>query len=369
MRDSEESGLSRALLVGGEERSLSVASSAKPNLSSLGKRYYWSLALNALLLVLTIVMGCLYFSRANSSSSPSKSAAAFSADACNFGPTHHSHIVLPLASDRTSCAKQGAHFFMSHGATFFCPHTFDVKLLATIQEGDARKTLCDKHFDGVDTKKSSKVALRPTLPAGGLPALARGQLKSWTSNVMYHILEFGKDNNAGPGNGWNLTTIRTKPTNVHVLHVLYGRELEVMPKPAELTYLAHYAGTGGKAILSHYISTSGTSGFAHILKVLIQLPDAPSTGVALRQSWATFLTVDGREDNFHDKLGEGDTSVKGTLHMYDSLGMPATVSVRVTVTLDYYAGASDGFAGFGSMCPNKLPYPQSPTVCGMEIPR
>ena len=158
MRDNEESGLSRALLVGGEERSLSVASSAKPNLSSLGKRYYWSLALNALLLVLTIVMGCLYFSRANSSSSPSKSAAAFSADACNFGPTHHSHIVLPLASDRTSCAKQGAHFFMSHGATFFCPHTFDVKLLATIQEGDARKTLCDKHFDGVDTKKSSNGA-------------------------------------------------------------------------------------------------------------------------------------------------------------------------------------------------------------------
>jgi len=36
--------------------------------------------------------------------------------------------------------------------------------------------------------------------------------------------------------------------------------------------------------------------------------------------------------------------------------------VLVTVTLDYYAGTSDGFAGYGTMCPIALPSPQSPTT-------
>ena len=347
------------------ERSLSMQRSGPTGHSSSGTRYFCSLAFNVVFFVSTVIMTCLYVSKGDSESYPD----SFSAEKCNFGPTHHSHIVLPLASDRANCVKQDAQFFMSHGATFFCPHTFDVKLLATIEEDDARETLCDKHFEGVEKGSSSKVSLRPTLPAGGLPALARGQLQSWTSNVMYHILEFGKNNDAGPGNGWNMTTIRTQPTTVKVIRVLYGRELEVQPKPAELTYLAHYAGAEGKAILSHYISTSGTSGFAHIMKVLIQLPTTPFAGVALRQSWATFLTMDERKDSFKDKLKKGEKNVNGTLHMYDpATGMPRTVPVVVQVELDYYAGVSDGFAGFGTMCPNKAPYPQSPTVCGMKIP-
>ena len=49
-------------------------------------------------------------------------------DDCNFGPTHHSHLTLPRAASRDACKKQHATFFLSHGATFFCPHTYDVKL-------------------------------------------------------------------------------------------------------------------------------------------------------------------------------------------------------------------------------------------------
>ena len=79
--------------------------------------------------------------------------------------------------------------------------------------------------------------------------------------------------------------------------------------------------------------------------------------------------MDERKDSFKDKLKKGEKNVNGTLHMYDpATGMPRTVPVVVQVELDYYAGVSDGFAGFGTMCPNKAPYPQSPTVCGMKIP-
>ena len=355
------------LLESGEERTLSVQRPASTG-SSSDKCYFLSLALNVVFFASTVVLACMYASKSDPQTHSANSAASFAADKCNFGPTHHSHIVLPLASDKASCAKQDAHFFMSHGATFFCPHTFDVKLLTTIKEDNARKVLCDTHFESIASGSSSKVSLRPTLPAGGLPALARGELKSWTSNVMYHILEFGKNNDAGPGHGWNMTTIRTQPTTVKVLRVLYGRKLEVQPKPTELTYLAHNAGDNGKAILSHYISTSGTSGFAHILKVLIQqTSNTRLTGVALRQSWATFLTIDARKDSLKERLQKGERNVKGTLHTYDpTTGMPRTVAVVVQVILDYDAGTSDGFAGFGTMCPNKTPYPQSPTVCGMD---
>ena len=112
-------------------------------------------------------------------------------DDCNFGPTHHSHLTLPRAASRDACKKQDATFFLSHGATFFCPHTYDVKLLATIVEDGARATLCDSHFDAVATGASTKHVLRPTLPAGGLPALAHGELAEWSSPVMYSQVLFG----------------------------------------------------------------------------------------------------------------------------------------------------------------------------------
>ena len=85
-----------------------------------------------------------------------------------------------------------------------------MKLLVHIEEDDAREILCDTHFDALEKKVSSKIVLRPTLPAGGLVSLSRGQLSKWTSPVMYWAHNFGKDNSAGPGNGWNLTTIRKR---------------------------------------------------------------------------------------------------------------------------------------------------------------
>jgi hypothetical protein len=69
--------------------------------------------------------------------------------ACNAGPTHHSHLIIPLEATEEACAASDARFFLSHGATFFCPHTWDVKLLAQIAEDDARATLCKSFFSAV----------------------------------------------------------------------------------------------------------------------------------------------------------------------------------------------------------------------------
>ena len=283
---------------------------------------------------------------------------------CNFGPTHHSHLVLPTSSNLADCQLPSSTFLMSHGATFFCPHTFDVKLLATIDEDAARVTLCETHFTALAHGHSSQMVLRPTLPAGGLPALSRGQMASWTSPVMYHVHNFGANNAAGPDDGWNVTTVRNKTTTIQVQRVLYGRLLDVQPLPSQLTYLAHNA--SGSIVLSHYISTSGSSGFDQILKVNIHDAKTPSrTYSPLRSTWPTYLTMDGRSDIIADVLAKGDIDIAGTLHIYDGNGLPQTQKVVVTVTLDYYLGASDGFAGFGTMCATKAPQPQSPTTCGM----
>ena len=105
----------------------------------------------------------------------------------------------------------------SHGATFFCPHTYDVKILATIVEDDARATLCESFYKHKQTFPIH--AFRPTLPAGGLPDEAQGRLSGWTSPVLYHVFNFGKDNNAGPGAGWNLTTIRNATSTIKIKQV------------------------------------------------------------------------------------------------------------------------------------------------------
>ena len=323
------------------------------------------------------------------------SIASLSADKCNFGPTHHSHLVLPINVDRDRCKLKYSLFFLSHGATFFCPHMYDVKLLAQIEEDDARELLCDTHFDALEKKVSSKVALRPTLPAGGLVALARGQIKKWKSPVMYWIHNFGKDNDSGPGNGWNLTTVRANEiTTVNILKVLYSAKLEIQPRPSALTYLAHHPVAPlfmnnekkdlkdlmrrhdyGKdtiipynAILSHFISTSGRSGFDHILKVLItnSTTSKPLDPSLLRSTWATFISIPLLEDAYAERLKIGGKSYAGVLHVYNPKnGLPIDVKITIKVILDYYHGTSDGFAGFGTMCPYKKPYPQSPSTCGM----
>eukprot|EP00940_MAST-03C_sp_MAST-3C-sp2_P002111 g2111.t1 len=207
---------------------------------------------------------------------------------------------------------------------------------------------------------SSKVLLRPTLPAGGLPALSRGQMSSWSSPVIYHVHNFGTNNDAGPDDGWNVTVLSDVGATVDILRVLYGRLLDVQPRPEVLTYLAHNA--NGSIILSHYITTSGASGFDQILKIVLS-SSAPAT--TLRETWPTFLTITGREDSMKHALRDGEKNVEGVLHVYDEqTGLPRTVEISLDVTLDYYKGSSDGFAGFGTMCPS-TGTPPSPTTCGM----
>ena len=65
-------------------------------------------------------------------------------------------------------------------------------------------------------------------------------------------------------------------------------------------------------------------------------------------------------------LSSADDDVAGVLHVYDAQGLPATIDVRIKVELNYYVGASDGFAGYGTMCPfGRDQVPQSPSTCGM----
>lgn len=298
------------------------------------------------LLVLAVVLQCL---------------GTIADDPCNFGPTHHSHLLLPTADTLHECLAPGAKFVMSHGATFFCPHTFDVKLLGTIEEAEAQTLLCNTHFASIHSGVSSKMVLRPTLPAGGLPALAHGETSTWQSPVMYHVHNFGKDNDAGPDQGWNVTIVRNTTTTVHFKRI-YGRQLDVEPRPPVLTYLAHSGGKPGKAILSHYISTSGPSGFDQIFKADV-VTSSDGSAVSLSDSWPTFITIPGRQDDLAHRLSATVAKAAGLLHTYDDKGLPVELPVQVTVTLDYYFGTSDGFAGFGTMCPMKPPNPQSPSTC------
>ena len=55
---------------------------------------------------------------------------------------HHAHLIVPMAATEEACMNDTARFVLSHGATFFCPHTWDVRLLAQIVEDDARAMLC-----------------------------------------------------------------------------------------------------------------------------------------------------------------------------------------------------------------------------------
>jgi hypothetical protein len=70
---------------------------------------------------------------------------------------------------------KGAPFFLSHGATFFCPHPYDVKLIGRFGldalSQTAQSILCMAYFSTLkDPEASIKFALRPTLPINGLPS-------------------------------------------------------------------------------------------------------------------------------------------------------------------------------------------------------
>ena len=280
---------------------------------------------------------------------------------CNVGPMHHAHLILPLAADELTCSASDARFVLSHGATFFCPHTWDIKLLAAIVEDDARATLCESYFSALAAGAPPTHSFRPMLDQGELPASALGQLTTWKSEVMYWIHSFGEDNNSGPDDGWNVTTIRSETTTITIDQVLYSRQFDLQPAPPQLTYLAMApSGPDGPIVMSHYISTSGPSGFDHLLTV--NMSRADQLPLALRSTWPLYLTVPSLPDSMDSRLRTGK-AYAAELHVYDETFSPSVVAVEVQVVLDYYAGVSDGFAGFGTICPDDQGPPWSPTMC------
>ncbi len=220
--------------------------------------------MNTILLLLSCVVVCL------------ASTAPFAN--CNVGPMHHGHLVLPVGvSDADECSKSSTQFILSHGATFFCPHTWDIKLLASLQDDEARRSLCDSYFHSLAIGESPKHLFRPTLDQGGLPATALGQLTQWDTPAIYHVFNFGQDNDAGPDNGWNMSTIYNNTVTVDIDRVLYSQQLELKPENKHLTYLVHAPqateeGTG-TVVLSHHITTGGVAGFDHIATVKMTRTD------------------------------------------------------------------------------------------------
>ena len=76
------------------------------------------------------------------------------------------------------------------------------------------------------------------------------------------------------------------------------------------------------------------------------------SAVTLREDWPLVAQFPGLADNLtvaESALAPGAT-VSATVLTYDERGLPASVTVDVTVASFYYGGASDGFAGFGTMC-------------------
>ena len=83
----------------------------------------------------------------------------------------------------------------------------------------------------------------------------------------------------------------------------------------------------------------------------------------LRDGWPLVAQFPGLRDNLtvaEAALAPGAT-VPAELLAYDEHGLPKAVKVGVTVRSFYYGGASDGFAGFGTMCWGTGP--RSPSTC------
>ena len=350
-----------------QNKSQSLLSDEKGGLAdrSNGRPWWYSVVALAAGLGLGVGIGAAIWSDSDSSSSSSSSdnsnlgaVAPFSS--CNVGPMHHSHLIVPLAATEDECALETSRFLLSHGATFFCPHTWDIKLLASIDEDAARETLCSSYFNALANDLSPMHAFRPDLDQGGLPASALGQLTAWDSPVIYWIHDFGDDPDGGPDSTWNLTTIYDQTTHVTLEQVLYSRQLELQPAPPNLTYLVHAPVDGATIVLSHYISTGGAAGFDHIL--IANMTRADGLTLDLRPTWALYWTLPGVADANTTRLAPG-TAYDGLLNVYDaSTNLPTTLDVMVNVELDYYYGANDGFADFYNICPD-VGGPVSPTMC------
>jgi len=294
-------------------------------------------------------------------------AAQTNQDDCNFGPTHHSHLVIPLQHTQSDCEKPGAKFFLSHGATFFCPHTYDVKLIAEFGDNSQQQILCQEYFAALAAGQSAKFSFRPDLPQNGLPATGAGLMTEWTSPVLYHVWNFGTNSSAGPGNGWNTTTIIDDDILVTNMQAIYFREFDIStPRPNFLSYLLYMFTDDGSndpsavstVILTHYITSAPD--FDHILFISMEAIPANLPRI---NGWPLRLDVPGRADNYENRLRQDEVTT-ARIHSNDpATGLPTTFDVKIRVTQDLYSGIDDGFADFGFNCPFPPPHPQSRGLC------
>jgi hypothetical protein len=75
------------------------------------------------------------------------------------------------------------------------------------------------------------------------------------------------------------------------------------------------------------------------------------------------VTFTGISDAFPNRLNAAAGNYTAMLNVYDEITLePLQMAVMVQVVIDYYSGTSDGFAGFGTLCPANEG-PASPTVC------
>eukprot|EP01095_Lingulamoeba_sp_RSL-Kostka_P007851 TRINITY_DN2558_c0_g1_i1.p1 TRINITY_DN2558_c0_g1~~TRINITY_DN2558_c0_g1_i1.p1 ORF type:complete len:258 (+),score=70.19 TRINITY_DN2558_c0_g1_i1:252-1025(+) len=254
----------------------------------------------------------------------------------------------------------GAKFLLGHGATFFCPHTYDVKLIANFEDNKQQTTLCQHFFNSLQSGESIKYALRPTLAINGLPATGQGYSREWTSPVLYHVWNFGNDSDAGPGNGWNTTTIINDNITVNNFNVSYFREFEISPGFTQLSYLLHAHEDGVTSnvryVLTHYVSNAPN--FEQILYVNI----TSNTDKIRKNGYAMFIDIPGYKDTFDQRLTAGSI-VKANLYSVDENYNEVQYTLSLEVTHEYYAGVDDGFADFKYYCYFAPPHPQSRSLC------
>ena len=294
---------------------------------------------------------------------------------CNF-EAPHGFLVAPLAASVEQCGVEGTPFFLSHGATFFCPHTYDVKLIGFFNNDAnslaAQITLCKAYFASKkDPNASIKYVLLPTLPINGLPSKnatspfflhffflfsdsGNGQLTSWVSPVLDKVHNFGDSNQSGPGNGWNTTTIFSKNITMN-LKPIYFREFGLgQPKPKDLTYLLY--NVSGQLLLTHYIVSAPS--FDDIIFVDGQTGIVPGNVGA----HPYIIRVPNVLDSVTNKLtpySMVDVMVEGQ----DKNLEHVEGSAQLKIGRRLYSGVDDGFADFGVNCPFPPPYPQHPSLC------
>eukprot|EP01104_Vermistella_antarctica_P021045 TRINITY_DN9286_c0_g1_i1.p1 TRINITY_DN9286_c0_g1~~TRINITY_DN9286_c0_g1_i1.p1 ORF type:complete len:338 (+),score=40.63 TRINITY_DN9286_c0_g1_i1:107-1120(+) len=307
---------------------------------------------------------------------PSVSFSAPSND-CNF-PDHHSHLVIPLTSTLEQCQQPDAQFLLSHGATFFCPHVYDVKLRATFSDVNVQSLACSTFFNATASGHvSPTVVLRPTLPRNGLPASGLGITNTWNSPIMYHVKQFGTNAAAGPGDGWITDTLYNQ-TNITVnFEPIYFRSFDLAtPSVSALTYLV-YNSTNGNSFtggnytdnfalyLTHYITTAPN--FDHITQVtgITMITDDNDTAALdplIRNEWPLLLSFPGIDDTFDNRLPPYTQNMKAVLSTNDPMNNSTmSVTVMVETGASIYAGVSDGFAAFGENC--EYTHPPAQQIC------